>query len=129
MKFLAFLILFSLSTYAQEEEESEALRAMRISCEKQRVALGCFNYANMLIRNDNAEAADKYYELGCKLQHTPSCSKDKWDLPPLASSAKTSPEAEPESAPEAPAVAPAEASEPEPGETDLSLDPGETINE
>ena len=81
MKLLLFFCLFSLAAFAVEEEESEALSAMRLSCEKQKVGLGCYNYANMLVRSEKAEAAEKYFEMGCKLSHQPSCAKEKWDLP------------------------------------------------
>jgi hypothetical protein len=80
MKLVVILCLFSLSLFAQDEE-SEALRAMRLSCERQKVALGCFNYANMLARLEKNEEADKAFKLGCKLGDSPSCKKEKWDLP------------------------------------------------
>lgn len=67
--------------FAQDEEESEAQKFMRISCEKQRVALACYNYANMLIRANKEDQSEKYFEIGCKLEHSPSCSKDKWVIP------------------------------------------------
>src|SRR4051794_33139501 len=81
MKLLIFLLFLSLALFASEEEESEALKAMRLSCVKQKIGLGCFNYANMLVRIDKSDTAEKFYELGCKLEHQPSCSKDKWDIP------------------------------------------------
>lgn len=81
MKLFMIFCLISLSAFAVEEEESEALRALRISCEKQKVGLGCFNYANMLVRIEKSDDAEKYYEMGCKLSHEPSCAKEKWDLP------------------------------------------------
>jgi hypothetical protein len=80
MKILVLIALMTFNLFAQEEE-SEALSAMRISCEKQKVGLGCFNYANMLIRADKKELADKFFELGCKYNHSSSCKKEKWDLP------------------------------------------------
>jgi len=138
MKLVVILCLFSLSLFAQDEE-SEALRAMRLSCEKQKVALGCFNYANMLARLEKNEEADKAFEMGCKLGDSPSCKKEKWDLPaPVA--AKVTPESpiEPEavaSTPEEPITPPEEAAAaPEadstvPESTDMSLDTGDTINQ
>ena len=78
---LIIILSFSLSSLAQEDEESEALKAMRLSCEKQKVAVGCYNYANMLSRSGKDNEVDKYYEMGCKLDHSASCKKEKWDLP------------------------------------------------
>ncbi len=80
MKIYVLLALLSFNLYAQDEE-TEALRAMRISCVKQKVGLGCFNYANMLIRADKEDLADTYFEKGCKLEHSPSCKKEKWEIP------------------------------------------------
>ena len=83
MKMILLFFFISLgSLFAQiQDQESEVLRAMRLSCEKQKVALGCFNYANMLIRLDRADQADAFFDLGCKLDHSPSCQKEKWTLP------------------------------------------------
>lgn len=81
MKLFVFLCLVLSTLVLAQEEESEALRVLRLACEKQKVALGCFNYANMLVREEKPDQADKYYEMGCKLSHAPSCSKEKWDLP------------------------------------------------
>ena len=81
MKTFFLLFILSFSAFSADEEESEALRALRLACEKQRVGLGCFNYANLLIRNNKPESSDKYFEKGCALNHTPSCQKEKWDLP------------------------------------------------
>jgi hypothetical protein len=80
MKIYALLTLISFSLFAQDEE-SEALRTMRISCEKQKIGLACFNYANMLIRAEKNETVDNYFEMGCKLDHSPSCKKEKWVIP------------------------------------------------
>jgi hypothetical protein len=80
MKIFALLILISFSLFAQDEE-SEALRTMRISCEKQKIGLACFNYANMLIRAKKDDSVDTYFEMGCKLDHSPSCKKEKWVIP------------------------------------------------
>jgi hypothetical protein len=54
---------------------------MRISCEKQKIGLACFNYANMLIRAKKDDSVDTYFEMGCKLDHSPSCKKEKWIIP------------------------------------------------
>ena len=83
MKIFALLALISFSLFAQDEE-SEALRTMRISCEKQKIGLACFNYANMLIRAKKDDSVDTYFEMGCKLDHSPSCKKEKWVIPDVA---------------------------------------------
>lgn len=80
MKILILMLVLSFPILAQEEE-TEALRAMKLSCVKQKVGLGCYNYANMLARINKQDEADKFYELGCKYEHQPSCSKEKWDIP------------------------------------------------
>ena len=130
MKLYALFLFLSFPLLAQNEE-SEALKAMRLSCEKQKVGLGCFNYANMLLRIEKSDEADKYFEMGCKLNHSPSCSKDKWDLP--LAKAPSKPEL---MAPESDAVAEAVVEpEPEtelapaPESLDMSLEPESTINE
>lgn len=90
MKIFILLMIFSLSAWAQEEE-SEALRALRLSCQ-QNVGLGCYNYANMLLKRDQQENANKYFEMGCKLEHADSCSKKTWDGSATASvSAESTP--------------------------------------
>lgn len=76
MQFIIVLLLFSLNVFAQEEE-SEALKALRLSCQ-QNVGLGCYNYANMLLKRDQQENANKYFEMGCKLEHSDSCVKKSW---------------------------------------------------
>ncbi len=81
MKLILLFIILSLPAWTQEEEETEALRAMKISCVKHNLPLGCYNYANMLVRGNKPEEADKFFEMGCKLSHEPSCSKEKWDIP------------------------------------------------
>lgn len=138
MKILVLLIVLSFNLFAQDEEESEYLRALRLSCDKQKVALGCFNYANALMRKGNEEAAEKYFALGCKQEHSPSCKKEKWDLPegakPVekpgveatelpteAPSTETVPETTTEEAP----IEPEASSE----SLELDLDTGATINE
>ncbi len=102
---------------------------MRLSCEKQKVGLGCFNYANMLFRLEKSDEADKYFEMGCKLEHSPSCSKEKWDLPLAKAPSKPEPMApESEAAPEA-VVEPETEPELAPESLDLSLEPESTINQ
>jgi hypothetical protein len=130
MKHYALLLFLSFPLLAQVEE-SEALKAMRLSCEKQKVGLGCFNYANMLLRLDKSDEADKYFEMGCKLEHSPSCSKDKWDLPLAKAPSTPEPMApESEAVPEA-VVEPEPETEPAPApeSLDTSLEPEITINE
>ena len=130
MKLYALFLFLSFPLLAQNEE-SEALKAMRLSCEKQKVALGCFNYANMLLRIERSDEADKYFEMGCKLEHSPSCSKDKWDLPLAKPPSKPEPMApESEAVPEA-VVEPEPETEPAPApeSLDMSLEPESTINE
>ena len=129
MKLYALFLFLSLPLFAQNEE-SEALKAMRLSCEKQKVGLGCFNFANMLLRVDRSDEADKYFEMGCKLNYSPSCSKDKWDLPLAKAPSKPEPMAQSEAVPEAvvepePETGPA----PAPESLDMSLEPESTINE
>ena len=121
MKMILFFFISLGSSFAQiQDQESEVLRAMRLSCEKQKVALGCFNYANMLIRLDRADQADAFFDLGCKLDHSPSCQKEKWTLPApekkadQVSALETAPATAPEPAPEpAPETAQPPEAEPE----------------
>jgi hypothetical protein len=129
MKHYTLFLFLSFPLLAQVEE-SEALKAMRLSCEKQKVGLGCFNYANMLLRIEKIDEADKYFQRGCKLDHSPSCSKEKWDLPlakaPLKPIEEKAPEAE--TPPEEVPVPEPEAA-PSPESLDLSLEPESIINE
>ena len=122
MKLYALFLFLSFPLLAQNEE-SEALKAMRLSCEKQKVGLGCFNYANMLLRIEKSDEADKYFEMGCKLNYSPSCSKDKGDLPLAKAPSKPEP-----MAPESEAV-PETVVEPEPESLDMSLEPESNIND
>ncbi len=87
MKNVLFILLMSLKVFAQDEE-SEALRALRLSCQ-QNVGLGCYNYANMLLKRDQTDNANKYFEMGCKLEHAESCSKKSWSALDEASSSET----------------------------------------
>lgn len=113
-KFMIFLMVFSFNLKAEEQEESEALRALRLSCEKHKVALGCYNYANLLLsqKKENSEAI---FKLGCDLGHQDSCSKKTWD------SISAAPAAEPITAP-AQEIPAAEA----PSESTASTAPEET---
>lgn len=120
MKILLLIILFIPGAYAQEEE-TEALSAMRLGCMKHGVALGCYNYANMLVRSEKSDEAEKYFERGCKLKHEGSCQRQKWDIPDRV---KTETESEPS---HAPASVSSDDEEVEPLSFD-SLSGGEEIN-
>ncbi|HXH76816.1 MAG TPA: hypothetical protein VNJ08_17740 [Bacteriovoracaceae bacterium] len=75
-----WMLLFSLlSTPLFASEESEGLKAIRLGCERQKLALGCYNYANFMLKNGDLPGADKYFDLGCKLGHESSCSKAPWE--------------------------------------------------
>lgn len=130
MKILGLFLVLSLAAFAQEEEESEALKAMRLSCEKQKVALGCYNYANMLLRIEKSDQADKYFEMGCKLSHSPSCQKEKWDLPSATPSKSPAPQAAPAEKPETePELAPETEPEAAPESTESIPESEETLSE
>lgn len=120
MRTLFLFILFAVPALAQEE--SEALSAMRLGCNKHGVALGCFNYANMLVREEKQDQADKYFERGCKLKHEGSCLKQKWDIPDRVKTATLSPSHSPASVSEEDAV---EA----PESFDMGLDIAPDINQ
>lgn len=121
MRTLFLFILFVVPALAQEE--SEALSAMRLGCNKHGVALGCFNYANMLVREEKQDEAEKYFEKGCKLKHEGSCQQQKWDIPDRVKTATV----------EAPSHSPAsvveEAAGEEPESLDMSLDVAPDINQ
>jgi hypothetical protein len=53
---------------------------MRLGCEKQKLGLGCTNYANFLIKNGRASEADAYFEKGCKLGNQDGCDKKTWPV-------------------------------------------------
>ena len=76
MFFLVLLFVITASVVAVEE--TEGMRAMRLGCEKQKLGLGCTNYANFLIKNGRESEADAYFEKGCKLGHQDGCDKKKW---------------------------------------------------
>lgn len=80
MPLIFLLCLFSALSFASEE--TEALRAVRLGCDKQKVALGCYNYANFLLKSGDSTAADSYFEKGCGLGHQPSCQKEAWESKP-----------------------------------------------
>ena len=88
---------------------------------KHGVALGCYNYANMLVRSEKSDEAEKYFERGCKLKHEGSCQRQKWDIPDRV---KTETESEPS---HAPASVSSDDEEVEPLSFD-SLSGGEEIN-
>lgn len=75
---LIMLVMFSSNLRAEVEEESEALRALRLSCVKHKVALGCYNYANLLL-SQKKENSESMFKLGCELGHQDSCSKKTWE--------------------------------------------------
>lgn len=83
MPLILLLTLFSAFSFASEE--TEALRAVRLGCDKQKVALGCYNYANFLLKSGDSSAADSYFEKGCGLGHEPSCKKEEWETKPTSS--------------------------------------------
>lgn len=112
-----------LTTAHAQEEESEALSAMRLGCMKHGVALGCYNYANMLVRSEKETEAEKYFERGCKLKHEGSCQKQKWDIPDRVKTATT--EVTPSPAP----ASVVEEEEVEPVSLDMGLDTPRDINE
>ena len=74
--FIVITLLFLTNIFASE---SEALRAMRLGCDRQKVALGCYNYANLLIQKDEKNLAEKYFDKGCKLGNSSSCDKKTWE--------------------------------------------------
>jgi TPR repeat protein len=124
MRTTLFLFMLLLTTAHAQEEETEALSAMRLGCMKSGVALGCYNYANMLVRSDKVDEADKYYERGCKLKHEGSCQKQKWDIPDRVKTATTEITPAP-----TPAPASVEEEEQEPVSLDMGLDTPRDINE
>ena len=67
MKMFFLLLLFISTASVVAVEETEGMRAMRLGCEKQKLGLGCTNYANFLIKNGRESEADAYFEKGCKL--------------------------------------------------------------
>lgn len=82
MKIPLIVLCVTLSSVSYgQQQETEFVKALRLSCDKHKLALGCYNYANSLQRSGNELDADKYFEISCKLGHSPSCQKEKWDLP------------------------------------------------
>ena len=57
--------------------EPEAMKLMQFGC-RQKNALGCFNYANMLLNIGKKEDAQKYFARGCKLGLLNACEKKTW---------------------------------------------------
>lgn len=87
MPLILLLTLFLAFSFASEE--TEALRAVRLGCDKQKVALGCYNYANFLLKSGDSSTADSYFEKGCGLGHEPSCKKEAWETKAASFSTKT----------------------------------------
>ncbi len=77
MKYLGFIICL-ISAIAFAYEDSEGMRAMRLGCEKQKLGLGCTNYANFLIKNGRESEADAYFDKAFKLGHQEGCDKKRW---------------------------------------------------
>lgn len=79
------LLIFSLTSFASEAEvESEFLKGMRLGCEKQKIALGCYNYANLLINRNRQDEAKKYFKLGCDGGHEKACRQESWEVVAVA---------------------------------------------
>ncbi len=72
MKLLILLNLIVFSSFA----ESEAFRHLKISCEKRNIKLACYNLARLYSRKNKLEMSDRFYKMGCKLGHKPSCNKE-----------------------------------------------------
>ena len=70
------LLLLSVPIYAQE---SEALHAMKLGCEKGKSAIGCYHYANLLIRNQKESEASEIFKKSCQLGYKPACDEEKWE--------------------------------------------------
>lgn len=70
------LILLSVPIYAQE---SEALHAMKLGCEKGKSAIGCYHYANLLIRHQKESEASEVFKKACQMGHKPACDEEKWE--------------------------------------------------
>jgi hypothetical protein len=77
MKYFLIIFLVSTSIFASE---SELVSTMKIGCEKQKSAIGCYNYANFLIKQGDNNLADKYFDKGCKLGNKSSCRKEVWEF-------------------------------------------------
>ena len=78
MNIFLYLFLFSVSAWPQDKE-SEALKAARLGCDKQNQALGCYVYANWLIKIQENQKADTYFEKACKLNLQDGCDKKIWE--------------------------------------------------
>jgi hypothetical protein len=86
MQLIYLLICFCTFSYAVEE--SEALRISRVSCDKEKNPMSCYNYANFLHRAGDSSASDTYFEKGCKLDHKPSCDKELWEIKSVSTKTK-----------------------------------------
>lgn len=91
MKLLFFIFLIISGSNVLAFEETEGMRSMRLGCEKQKLGLGCHNYANFLIKNDRETEADAYFEKGCKLAHQESCEKKRWESLEQSTSVEVAP--------------------------------------
>jgi hypothetical protein len=80
------VLLFSSLLFGSE---SEMMRSMKLGCEKQKMAVGCYHYANLLIKNGNESLANKYFEKGCKLGNSSACSKERWKVAPIVKTETT----------------------------------------
>ncbi len=75
---ILLMFICSVSAWAQVEE-SEVMRAMRLGCDKERLGLGCYNYANMLIKKGQPERADAYFIKACQYKNQDGCDKKIWE--------------------------------------------------
>ena len=78
MKILLLILVALVTSSVVATEETEGMRAMRLGCEKQKLGLGCTNYANFLIKNGRESEADAYFDKGCKLGNQDGCEKKRW---------------------------------------------------
>lgn len=60
-------------------KESEALRMMRYACENNGSSKACFNYANLLLRRNQKEKAQRFFKRGCELGSKRSCARTPVD--------------------------------------------------
>ncbi len=60
-------------------EETEGMKASRLGCNIQKLAKGCHNYANFLLKLNENNLANEYFEKGCKYSDESPCQKERWD--------------------------------------------------
>lgn len=72
-------LFFFLLTRAHAFEESEGMRAMRLGCDKQKLAHGCCMYAGLLYKRAQTDLAEEYFAKSRKLGNEDSCKKDEWE--------------------------------------------------